>query len=139
MKLCLDTNAYSTLLRSGSNRNLASIQRSLQSALEGASEIFMPVVTYGELLAGFSGGSKEKENRELLAEFLGNYQAGILDVTSETAEWFAILRKRLSARGKMMPTNDLWIASITAQSGSQLLTLDRHFQELPEIVTWIPE
>jgi len=137
LKLFLDTNVYSLLLRGGDPKS-AGIRDFIQTKMETASQLLMPVVVYGELLAGFRGGHREKENRKDLEEFLQEFQLPVLNVTRETAEWYAILRARLNAKGKMIPMNDLWIAALTAQSGSQLLTLDKHFLNLPEMVAIIP-
>jgi tRNA(fMet)-specific endonuclease VapC len=59
--ILLDTNAYTRLL-TGDERVL--------EAIAGAAMVYMSVFVLGELFAGFSGGSKEKENREILNRFL---------------------------------------------------------------------
>ena len=59
--ILLDTNAYTRLL-TGDERVLETIA--------GAATVYMSVFVLGELFAGFAGGSKEKENKEILSRFL---------------------------------------------------------------------
>ena len=138
MNICLDTNVYSLLVKATDFQSKR-LRIFCQTAMETAERLLIPVVVYGELLAGFRGGTREMENKEKLHDFLGENRVEILNVTPQTAEWYATLRIRLRSKGKMIPMNDLWIASLVAQAGCQLLTLDKHFQYLPEILVLNPE
>jgi len=116
--LVLDTNAYTHLL-SGSELVLA--------ALSEAETIYMSVFVLGELYAGFKGGSREKENREVLSAFLHKPSVKLLNATNETAEVFASVKHLLRKKGNPIPVNDIWIAAHTIESGSVLMTFDAHF------------
>ena len=61
MKVCLDTNAYSSLRR-GNERLLA--------LLNECDEILVPAAVFAELEYGFLRGGKTSENETLLASFL---------------------------------------------------------------------
>jgi tRNA(fMet)-specific endonuclease VapC len=128
-KVCIDTNAYSQLLKGSSQ---------LQETLEQAHVVCISVVCIGELLAGFKLGSKEKENKILLEKFISQPTVEVLEVTSETAEFYAEVFAQLRKNGTPIPLNDVWIAAHTFQSGSVLLTLDKHFAKIPGLRIWSP-
>ncbi|MCF7914925.1 MAG: hypothetical protein K9L66_07165 [Spirochaetaceae bacterium] len=41
--------------------------------------------------------------------------------------------KQLKLQGTPIPTNDIWIAAVTFETGAVLLTEDRHFSVIPLI------
>ena len=94
----------------------------------------MTTVVIGELLYGFLGGNLESKNRGLLLEFLDSDRVDVVPVDEETAERYAAIRNHLRGEGRPIPTNDLWIAASAAQHGLVLLTLDRHFKDVPHIL-----
>lgn len=120
----LDTTAYSHLLR-GESRVL--------DALSEAETVFMSVIVLGELHAGFAGGTKKQENRQLLDKFLRKPTVKILLVTAETAELFGDLKNELRQAGTQMPINDVWIAAQARETGSAVISFDKHFQTIPGI------
>ena len=126
--ISLDTNAYKKLL-GGKDEGLL-------RAMERADKVFLPVVVLGELLAGFKGGSKEKINRDVLEKFLLKTSVEVLDIGRETAEVYGEVKNDLSKRGTPIPTNDLWIASQTIETGSVLITYDKHFLKIPGLRIW---
>jgi len=44
---------------------------------------------------------------------------------------YAVLFNAARQRGRMLPTNDLWIAATALAHDLTLVTADRHFTELP--------
>jgi tRNA(fMet)-specific endonuclease VapC len=48
-------------------------------------------------------------------------------VTYATADRFGRVAAALRARGRPIPSNDLWIAAHTLETGAELLSFDRHF------------
>ena len=91
-------------------------------------------VSIGELLSGFKGGTKEKENRKELEEFLDSPRVRIYPVDENTAEFYAEILDELRSRGAPIPTNDIWIASVALQKGLQLYSRDLHFRQVPGLV-----
>jgi tRNA(fMet)-specific endonuclease VapC len=126
-RVLLDTNAYVGFL-SGEERVL--------DVLAGADTVFMSAVVLGELFAGFRGGTKEKANRALLDRFLAKPTVAVLDVTQETAEIFGDLKSALKRSGTPLPINDVWIAAHAVETGSVLVTFDKHFQDIPAVRLW---
>lgn len=124
-RVLLDTSAYSAMRRGD--------ERLLQPLREAAG-VFLTTVVLGELLFGFVGGRLDLDNRRLLREFLDLDRVELVPVDEETAERYAVIRDQLRRQGTPIPTNDLWIAASAAQHGLVLLTLDRHFKEVPQIL-----
>jgi len=62
----------------------------------------------------------------------------VLDVDAETARYFGEITAYLYKKGKPIPTNDVWKAASVEQYGFLLITRDKHFKEIEEILaeTW---
>jgi tRNA(fMet)-specific endonuclease VapC len=45
-----------------------------------------------------------------------------------------VIYASLRASGNAIPTNDLWIAASTMEHGTELVTLDRGFRHVPQIL-----
>ena len=118
----IDTNAYVRFL-AGDERALSSLGR--------AARVFLSVFVLGELIAGFRSGIKEKENRQLLERFMAKPRVEVLNATSETAEYFGLIKSALKKAGQPIPLNDVWIAAQALETGSVLLTYDAHFAVVP--------
>lgn len=129
-RILLDTSAYSALLRGNVE---------VREALQGAGEVAVTPVVIGELLAGFTGGRFGDRNRSLLREFLATSRVRILDVDAETSERYAAVWFHQREQGTPIPTNDLWIAASAMQHGLAILTTDRHFLKVPQVLTLMIE
>jgi tRNA(fMet)-specific endonuclease VapC len=123
--LLIDTNIYSNALN-GDTETIKVLQR--------AQKISICSISIGELLSGFKAGSKENKNREELAEFLDSPRVRIHIIDEDTAEFYAEILDGLRKKGKPIPTNDIWIASIALQHGLKLYTHDQHFKSVPGLV-----
>jgi len=120
-RIVLDTSAYCSAMRG---------DPSIVAALRRAEEILLPAIVVGELLAGFRMGAKEEKNKEQLLVFLQTERVSVLDITAETADFYAFIVNMLKTSGKPIPTNDIWIAACALEHGSRLLTLDNHFRNV---------
>lgn len=125
----IDTNAYSALMKGS---------LSIKSIIENAEEVFIPVIVLGELLFGFKKGSREKSNLVILNKFLELPGVSVLNTTSETAEVFAEVITFLRNSGKPIPTNDIWIAALAVETGSVLISSDKHFLNVPQVRLFDP-
>ena len=123
--LLIDTNIYSYAL----NGNADVIK-----VLQRARKIAICAISIGELLSGFKAGSKEKKNRAELEEFLDSPRLQLLNIDEDTAEFYAEIQNGLKKKGRPIPTNDIWIASIALQHGLKLYTNDQHFKFVPGLV-----
>ena len=94
-----------------------------------------PLVTLAELKAGFYGGSQRRRNEELLQRFLSRPTVGVLLPARETAEHYARLFVQLKRAGTPVPDNDLWIAAQALEHDLILITRDKHFRHIPQLVS----
>ena len=116
--ILFDTNAYASF-----KRNDAAIIEIIKHAeLIGIS----PVVI-GELMAGFDGGNKAKQNKIELQKFLESSRIVIYPITLDTAHFFSQIFCILKSIGKPIPTNDMWIAAQALEHGCVVCTNDKHF------------
>ena len=60
----------------------------------------------------------------------------ILNATLETAEVFGMVKSKLKAAGTPLPINDLWIAAHAIETGSIVVTFDKHFNEVSGLRLW---
>ncbi len=86
-----------------------------------------PTVVAGELLLGFRLGTRLKKNMAELDAFLENPYVSLVPVTLTTADRFARIAATLRAKGRPIPTNDIWIAAHAMETGAELLSFDAHF------------
>lgn len=124
-RILLDTSAYSALLR-GDARIRLSVQE--------ADELIVNPIILGELKAGFARGRHRKKNERELASFLASPRVSVISLDEETSERYAVILDSLRSAGTPIPTNDVWIAASAMQYGLQVVTTDRHFQKVPQIL-----
>ena len=129
-KVLLDTSAYSALFRGDGH---------VKVILQEVEEAALNPVILAELLAGFSEGRFETKNRDLLKEFLTTPRVRAYPIDGETSERYAAVWLHLREQGTPIPTNDLWIAASAMQHGLSVLTADRHFLKIPQVLTRIIE
>jgi len=123
--LMLDTSGYSAF-KAG--------QAEAVQALRSFREILVPSVVIGELLAGFQRGARSERNRSELERFLGRPRVRSVPVGEAAAVRYALILTHLRQAGRPIPTNDLWIAASAMEHGAELLSADRHFLEVPQVV-----
>lgn len=119
MRVLLDTNAYSALKR-GHDGVAALVRRS--------DEVLFSTVVAGELLYGFRNGNKFTNNRRELDAFLASPFVTLVPVSLATADRFSRIVIGLKAKGKPIPTNDIWIAAQAMETGAELVSFDHHFE-----------
>jgi predicted nucleic acid-binding protein len=122
VKLLLDTNRLSDAL--------AELPEALD-ALEAAHEVNIPVIALGEIRSGFLRGRRPAANEERLQWLLAQPGINTLGVDAAVSHRYAEIHRSLRARGKPIPTNDLWIAAIALTHGLVLYTRDAHFDGVP--------
>lgn len=126
-KISLDSNAYTFYIKGYSI---------IEKELERADKVYISTIVLGELLAAFKKGKKEKESLGFLEKFLSKLTVEILPVSRETAEIYGQIKSLLDKQGTPIPSNDLWIAANAIETGSVLLTYDKHFLEVPGLRLW---
>ena len=129
MKILLDTNAYSALKRGHAE---------VADRVRRAEEVILSVVVIGELLLGFRLGTRLRKNVAELEAFLDSPYVTLLPVTLTSADRFARITVALRAKGRPIPTNDVWIAAHAMETGAELVSADEHFEAIDGLAWFRP-
>lgn len=127
MKILLDSNAYSALMRGHTE---------VTQHVRQAERVILSAIVAGELIHGFRYGSRYEENRQLFQDFLRNDHVSFVPVTLGTADLFGRIATSLREKGRPIPTNDMWIAAHAMETGANLISEDGHFKEIDGLF-WI--
>ena len=120
-RLVLDTSAY-THLRAGDVRVI--------DLVAAAEMVFVPATVLGELHGGFELGSRLRENRVALSEFLAEPFVTVVPTSASVARHYGRVYAALRRAGTPIPVNDMWIAAATLDQGACLLSFDADFERV---------
>lgn len=129
--IILDTNAYSLLVRLP--------ESTIKSEVLSADLVYFSVIVVGELLFGFKYGTKLKDNTNQLDSFLNEKHVSLTEINSDTAKYYSEISLHLRKIGAPIPTNDIWIAAQALETGSTLVTLDQHFNQIEGLKIFSPQ
>ena len=118
MRILLDSNAYSAFMR-GSHE--------VRELIQGAEEVLFSAVVVGEQLYGFRQGAHFEQNLAELRSFLERPYVSFVPVGPVTADRYSRVMTALRAKGRPIPTNDVWIAAHAMETGADLVSADSHF------------
>ncbi len=121
MRILLDTSAYSAYARG---------QEEIAALVDRAEAVLLSVVVLGELMLGFRRGARLDQNLARLQSFLARSDVTLADVGRETAERYGEIAADLRAKGRPIPTNDIWIAAHAMATGADLVSADAHFEHV---------
>jgi tRNA(fMet)-specific endonuclease VapC len=125
MKLILDTNAYVGFKLGYSE---------LVEYITQADRLWISPIVLGELMFGFRNGSRFSKNMEELNRFLSHPAVAILHLNEITSDRYSRIAAQLKQKGAPIPSNDIWIAAQTMETGAELVTMDRHFDRINGLV-----
>ena len=123
--MIIDTNVYSALDRGDSTAI---------DALKGQLDVNLTIISVGELQYGFMNGNRKGENEFRLGKFLSQNNVGILYPTLKTAELYGQIATRCRQTGRALSNNDLWIVAIASEADELLVTYDKDFAVLADIM-----
>lgn len=126
-KYILDTNIIIALFAG---------DKSILAKLAQMDEVFISSTVLGELYYGALKSARVMENLKKIDDFA--VECTILPCDAETAEEYGRIKAELTQKGKMIPENDIWIASVTRQYNLTIVTKDEHFHliENLKITNW---
>jgi predicted nucleic acid-binding protein len=125
VRVALDTNRLTDLFQGDA---------ALADTLGGCDEVWIPLIVLAEIKAGFHGGTGQQRNEILLRQLLAKPTVDVLLPTRETAEQYARLIVQLKRAGSPIPINDVWIAALVLEHDLVLITRDRHFDRIPQLL-----
>lgn len=115
--------------------------RKVQS-LEPDTILFTSAITLGELVYGLHRVPPPKrEELEARLHHALELVVDILPVTPEVARKYGEIKANLAAKGRPIPTNDVWIASIALVHNLTVISADPHFDEVEGLSreNWLAE
>ena len=124
MKILPDTSAYV-----GFKRNVEEVVEIIVSA---ESILFSPIVL-GELMFGFRNGNRFKKNMDDINNFLQHEVVDIIQIGKITSDRYSRIAFHLKRQGTPIPSNDIWIAAQAMEHGVELITSDRHFENIASL------
>lgn len=127
MKFLLDTNACIHYLNGASDRL---VQRILDA---GPGNVAVSSITLAELHFGASRSARADANLERVEAFADELVSYPFD--DECAARFGRIKAETLTSGRPTPDFDLAIAAIAMTHGLTIVTADRHFAEVPGLVS----
>jgi tRNA(fMet)-specific endonuclease VapC len=124
-RFLLDTNTVSYLIR----RNPAVLQRVVALPMTALS---ISAITEGELLFGLARRPEATRLGAAVGELL--LRLSVLPWDSAVAQVYGPLRTRLSGEGRVLAPLDLLIAAHALAVDATLVTSDRAFRQVPDLV-----
>ena len=121
-KFLLDTNIVIALFKNDSL---------VTNKLTTAKEVFISNITVGELYFGAYKSNKIESNIKQIDNFVASNI--ILNPDSTTAKYYGQIKNKLKIKGKPIPENDIWIASVAMQYNLTLVSRDKHLQEIDNL------
>ena len=118
-KYLLDTNIVIALFAKDEN---------VSQKVTDADAVFASSIVVGELLFGALKSGRVKANVERAENFAS--KTVIVPCDTETAKHYAQIKNDLRLKGKPIPENDIWIATLALQHDLILVTRDAHFGEV---------
>lgn len=125
MKLLLDTSAYV-----GFKLGYPEIV----DYITHADLILISPIVSGELMFGFRNGARFDKNMLEFNQFLSHEVVEMIELTDITADRYSRVAAHLKKQGTPIPSNDIWIAAQTMETGAELITMDRHFEKVAGLV-----
>ena len=107
-------------------RKKTMISQELKKLVAGRQVLMSGIIVY-ELLQGV----KKKKDAENIKR--GTLALGYLEVTSETWLMAGDLFFELRRKGITLPPSDVLLAALTIESQCRLFTIDRHFDQIPNL------
>lgn len=125
MKILLDTSAY-VGFKVGAKQ--------VVEIVTAAERILFSPVVLGELMFGFRNGARFADNMVELEKFLQHDAVELIQIGKTTADRYSRIAAYLRRQGTPIPTNDIWIAAQSMESGAELITSERHFEKVSGLV-----
>jgi tRNA(fMet)-specific endonuclease VapC len=121
-RISLDTNTVIRLFKNDPR---------IAEVLAANTTVCLPVPVIAELLFAARNSARQEANLKNYNEFIDS--CTVLNITRETANHYSAVRLELKQKGRPIPENDLWIASICLEQNLPLATEDAHFENISRL------
>ena len=121
-RISLDTNIVIRLFKNDPD---------VTKTLATVSTFCLPIPVIAEILFTARNSFRQKENLKIYNEFID--ACDVLDITRKTANHYSSIRLELKQKGRPIPENDLWIASVCREQNLPLLTGDARFDNINDL------
>lgn len=121
-RILLDTNIITAWLKG---------ERLLADKIDTAAEVYIPIHVLGELYYGAQYSANIQANMANISKVITRYE--VLNTNEDTALLYGFIKTALKRKGRPIPENDIWIATIARQHDLILITRDNHFNEVEGI------
>ena len=91
-------------------------------------DLFLSSIVIGELYFGACASGRKEANLRRIDDLV--QESAVLNCDLQTALRYGDVKNDLREKGRSIPENDLWIASIALQHSLILVSRDRHFDEV---------
>lgn len=122
-KYLIDTN-YAIQLFSG--------LKTVEERLSHDPDLYLAAIVLGELFFGAYKSNHVQRNLKQINELKKIMH--VLPCDEKTAEYYGEIKNQLFQKGRPIPENDLWLAALAKQHDLIIVTRDRHFQEVEQLV-----
>jgi tRNA(fMet)-specific endonuclease VapC len=122
-KVLLDTNIIIALFEA---------EASIINGLKISSEVFLSSIVLGELYYGIFKSANVEQNISRIEEL--RKRLTVLSCDSNTSEVYGKIKNNLREKGRPIPENDIWISALSKQYNLTLITRDKHFEEVEDIL-----
>lgn len=106
--------------------------RELINELSKISSLCTCTVVLGELMYGAAKSAHVVQNKQNAKSFCSRYP--LLGVSNIVAEFYGEIKKDLLSHGNVMPENDMWIAATALANDMTVITQDKHFEHIQNLM-----
>ena len=106
--------------------------KSIAGKIDKLKDFCIPAIVLGELYVGINRVVNKSKHLKMLHNFME--LSTIITIDKETAKQYGEIVAKLFKKGKPIPTNDVWIAAIAKQYEFTLITRDKHFNEIEDLM-----
>ena len=103
----------------------------IESRLLAAEIVYLPSIVLGELYFGANRSANPAKNIQRVERFLS--AVVVLSIDSDTPKFYGDAKSVLTARGLIIPDNDIWIAALSLQHDLVLVSRDHHFDHVQNL------
>ncbi|MDH5400271.1 MAG: type II toxin-antitoxin system VapC family toxin [Cyclobacteriaceae bacterium] len=108
-------------------------QRDIADKINESGNVYLPIPTLGELYLGAENSGRRTHHFRQIDALLQIIE--IINTSQRTAEMYGILKVKLKRLGKPIPENDIWIAALAKEHDYTIVSRDKHFNNIPDLVT----